>query len=363
MRHNIVFKRSGYYSGMPNLTILGDGRLAIGARVQNHGSHEPVGDWRAFISEDAGDTWSESDAPDIPFNWPGATPREKMERVEIIQPDGNFICAGAKGAEYWPEDRRAEAEKLGLRIREHPPGSKVISVGGDKLFVARSGDQGKTWSRREWVIPGVAQVSGNRPATIMGDGTVLIHIYTAEVNGDSRNYVWRSTDHGDSWRLHPMGTHPLSLKINETAMVEVDTGTILAHQRIENAPQYLVERWSHDGGLTWTEPLRTDIWGYPAHLLKLRDGRILCAYGYRRDPGGVRAVLSADGGYTWNTENVIVLRDDGGYSTSLREGNSGWASDLGYPISVQLEDESILTAYYITENDGITHTAVTRWDP
>ena len=27
MRHSIIFKREGHYSGMPNLTILPDGRL------------------------------------------------------------------------------------------------------------------------------------------------------------------------------------------------------------------------------------------------------------------------------------------------------------------------------------------------
>ena len=35
---------------------------------------------------------------------------------------------------------------------------------------------------------------------------------------------------------------------------------------------------------------------------------------------------------------------------------------FGYPVSVQLPDYSILTAYYTTESDGITHSAVTRWE-
>ena len=65
----------------------------------------------------------------------------------------------------------------------------------------------------------------------------------------------------------------------------------------------MVQRWSEDGGVTWSLPLRTDIWGYPPHLLKLRDGRVLCTYGYRRDPMGVRAVLSHDGGESWDTDN------------------------------------------------------------
>ena len=373
MQHSIVFKREGYYSGMPNMEILPDGRLVAAARVQTHGLYEPVGGWVAFVSGDDGATWSDTDYRTIPYNWPGTTPREKMERLELIQPDGTYLCAGSVGPEYWPEERRGEAEELGLKVEEHPPGAGLISVGGYKLFVAKSTDQGKTWSRQEWVLPGAAKVSGNRPPTFMENGTILYHVYTTDKRGDHYNYVWRSMDRGNTWRLHPMGTHLLSVYVNETAMVEVSPGTVLAHQRIDPGPehlivkrwsQFLIERWSYDGGVTWTDPLRTDILGYPAHLLKLRDGRILSAYGYRTEPCGVRAVLSEDGGMTWDLDNMVVLRDDGGHPSGLKlkeDPSRGWG-DVGYPVSVQLADDSILTAYYITQSDRITHTAVTRWE-
>ena len=370
MRHSVIFKREGYYSGMPNMDILPDGRLVAAARVQTWPNHQPVGSWRAFVSEDEGATWSETDDSTIPYNWPGTTPREQLERLEMVQPNGTYICAGAVGHEFWASERRGEAEELGLHIREHPEDDGRISVGGLKLFVQRSEDRGKSWTRREWMVPGMSQVSANRPPTVLEDGTVLYHIYADDLRGDSYNYVWRSTDHGDIWRLHPMGTHHFALQIDETGMVEVAPGRVLAHQRVEVSPQYLIERWSNDGGVTWTDPLRTDIWGFPAHLIKLRDGRILSAYGYRREPGGVRAVLSSDGGVTWNMDKEVVLRDDGGYPSSLKKDMKGtlrpppgrWQGDVGYPVSVQLPDDSILTAYYITESDGVTHTAVTRWE-
>ena len=59
---------------------------------------------------------------------------------------------------------------------------------------------------------------------------------------------------------------------------------------------------------------------------------------------------------------MVVLRDDGGYASALSENSERWGGDVGYPVSIQLADDSILTAYYITESDGITHTAVTRWE-
>ena len=362
MQHNVIFKREGHYSGMPNMEVLPDGRLVAAARVQTWAGHEPVGDWRAFVSDDEGASWAKTDDPTVPYNWPGSTPREKLERIERVLPDGTWLCAGSKGSEYWPEERRAEAEKLGLGVREHPPGAGMISVGGYKLFVQRSADQGKSWTRREWVLTGASLVAGNRPPTTLEDGTILYHIYSRDIGGDWLNYVWRSTDGGESWRLHPMGSARSKLYINETGMVEVSPGRVLALSRVEEEPRYLVERWSDDGGLTWTDPLRTEIWGFPAHLLKLRDGRILCAYGHRREPGGVRAVLSEDGGHTWDLDNMVILRDDGGYASALSENSERWGGDVGYPVSIQLADDSILTAYYITESDGITHTAVTRWE-
>jgi hypothetical protein len=139
---------------------------------------------------------------------------------------------------------------------------------------------------------------------------------------------------------------------NEMTFVEVTPGRVLAHLRSggARASGYLLESWSDDGGQTWSVPLQTWIWGYPAHLLRLRDGRLLCSYGYRREPMGVRACLSEDGGQTWDVEHEIVLRDDG------KPGG-----DIGYPMSVELPDTSILTVYYITVEDGITHVAATKW--
>ncbi|MBT4101011.1 MAG: hypothetical protein HOE86_25360, partial [Gemmatimonadetes bacterium] len=46
-----------------------------------------------------------------------------------------------------------------------------------------------------------------------------------------------------------------------------------------------------------------------------------------------------------------VLRDDG----------CGRGGDLGYPVTVQLSDDSLLTVYYFTGADGITHVAGTNW--
>jgi hypothetical protein len=90
--------------------------------------------------------------------------------------------------------------------------------------------------------------------------------------------------------------------------------------------------------------------GNPPSLALLADGRLCVAYGFRGDPLGIRAKLSADGGATWGEE--IVLRGDG----------RTW--DLGYPQMVQRPDGKLVTVYYYTTSDRPEqHIAATIWEP
>lgn len=93
---------------------------------------------------------------------------------------------------------------------------------------------------------------------------------------------------------------------------------------------------SQDMGRKWSFLSRINDLGSPCHLLLLDDGRILATYGYRSYPFGIRCAISEDEGKTWKQE--YVLRDDGG----------SW--DLGYPVSVQLDNGDIFTTYYFNDN-------------
>jgi hypothetical protein len=82
----------------------------------------------------------------------------------------------------------------------------------------------------------------------------------------------------------------------------------------------------------------------------MRDGRVVCVYGYRTMPSGVRYKVSEDGGRTWGRE--YILRDDGG----------SW--DVGYPRVIEVEPGKLLAVYYINlkndpvqMNGGIRHIA------
>jgi hypothetical protein len=89
---------------------------------------------------------------------------------------------------------------------------------------------------------------------------------------------------------------------------------------------------------------------HPAHLLLLKDGRVLLTYGIRnRGLYGVGARISADDGESWGPPGLLV--------------DLHGATDGGYPSSVQAIDGTIVTAYYC---DGISahqryHMGVVRW--
>ena len=359
MNHTILYKRDGFYAGFPVLIHLPDGRLTVGVPVSPFHDHYGIGDWVVLMSADDGETWTETDDPMLPHNWPGTSPREKYDRFAAVMPDGSYLCAGSVGWEVWAAERRADAAAQGLTAHSHPADNDAILVGGRKLFVQRSTDEGQTWKRQEWVAPGVSHITAFPRSARLADSTILVPVYGSDPGAPRRTYVWRSADRGVTWRLLPMSAYVAGVDGNETALLEVSPGCVLAHTRTEGS--YLLETWSDDGGCTWSQPLCTPMWGYPPHLLKLRDGRVLCSFGYRRDPMGIRAVLSNDGGKTWDINNIIVLRNDGGIPSEFRRDAESGGADLGYPISTQLSDGSILTVYYITLADGVTHSAATRW--
>ena len=66
--------------------------------------------------------------------------------------------------------------------------------------------------------------------------------------------------------------------------------------------------------------------------VRLKDGRLLMSYGYRKAPFGNQARVSTDQGATWS-EPLVISSDGAG-------------GDLGYPSTVELEDGTLLTVWY-----------------
>ncbi len=376
MQHGIFYKRPDHYVIGPVPQLLpapqGAPRLAVLALVSPFADHYGLAERVILVSTDQGESFQESEDPTIPFTWPATQPRECYDRFADVMPDGTYLAAGTVGFEVWPRTRRAEAEALGLSVRDHPNlrGEEVV-VGMPKLFVQRSRDQGRTWERQEWHVPGFSWLTAFPRWVRLTDGSILLPVYGRNPDySRGQTFIFRSDSSGDDWQLIPMASSIAGVDGDEVGLIEVVPGRVLA--LIRHAAKgkltdgYLLESWSDDGGRSWSQPLGTAIKGYPPHILRLQDGRLLCGVTYRWEPMGIRAVLSNDEGRTWDTANTIVLRDDGGAVSTLWHNAVGHepgrgGSDLGYPITVQFPDGSLFTCYWFTGPDGITHAAYTRW--
>ena len=349
---HVLFRRQGTYAAFPLLERTADGRLATAWLMNDQGVHDHYGlyEWRVQVSADEGGTWAASEGvdPAVPFTWPGSSPRERYDRYAGAAAGGRLVVAGAVGWEAWPAQRQAEAAAAGRRWEPHPSSDPdQIVVAGHKLFTQCSSDGARTWQRREWTLPPGQSLLGFPRPTVLADGTVLAPLYEYP-RGDAthgRNALLRSTDGGHTWSYLLVGEWPPFG--NESALIETRPGHVLALIRLAE-PGYLIACWSEDAGASWSLPVQTGMWGFPPHLLRLRDGRLLCSVGVRRAPFGVQAYIGEDGS-AWDAAHPALLRAD------------GESRDLGYPISLQLGDGSIYTVYYMTTG-GVTHVAASRWE-
>lgn len=342
--HVIVYKQPGVYACFPGLLRRPDGALftSFGTRVRR--SHiDSTGGGAALWSRDEGRTWQPT--------------KEGVTNPQHLRRDGGVTYASAYGWREVPKEREAEFREQGLVVRDVRPGV-VAYLGGAFSFVRRAGEaQGKRTP-----IPTPAKLSlmnyNYAASCVTRAGVRLVAVYGRHnASGVSSSFVLRSADEGETWEMITMAK-PVSdakegeIGFDETALVETPDHHVLALMRADpDRHGYLYQCVSEDGGKTWGKPVRTPMWGYPAHLLVLGNGNLLCTYGYRRAPMGIRACLSRDGGRTWDIEREFVLRADGKRS----------GSDLGYPLTVETKDGGLLTIYYFTGSDGITHVAATRW--
>ena len=292
MKHTTISQRRGWYTAFPQLYSMPDGRQAVGVPASPFSDHFHVdrrSQFLVFESRGRRGVMAGVRRPGHSVQLARPEPsRERYDRFADVMPDGSYLCAGSVGWQIWPAERRGEAEEMGLIVRPHQVDADSIVVGGHKMFVQRSIDGGRTWTRREWTIPGFGafQVHQVPQGSRLEDGTILICCTAQAADGNpAGSFVWRSDDDGKTFRMMPMGAHAAARYTNETSFLEVAPGRILSLSRTSpdirperrGDPGGLVQRWSEDKGRTWTYPVEADFWGYPTHLLMLWDGRACCA--------------------------------------------------------------------------------------
>ena len=359
----VLYRNEAQYAAFPGL-FQGEGdELWVSFNWNTTRSHfgKAAGGQTGSVilySPDGGRTWREKADADY-------KPRPPQSGLALR--DGTRISIGPLMHEVLPAEKKQELLQRGILVKEWPDGHLSASY-RVKMTRQRPGQAAKV---RYPDLPAFASMGGFGLGVVLPSDVLLKPVYGRLLPDDaaSRTWVLRSEDRGDSWQLVTVandGEH----SFNESDLLALPDGRVLAMIRIEGGqnattpPQERGRLWqaeSADEGKTWSAPRRTDIWGYPPTLLRLRNGDLLCSYGYRRAPYGIRACFSHDQGRTWDTANEVILRADA-LPDGARAGR-GTPSDLGYPRSVELADGTIFTVYYITLGDGVTHIAASRWAP
>lgn len=331
----IISWKPPLYHGWPTLTRRQNGELLLVFSGGRESHVCPFGRVELMRSQDDGRTWRWPQVLlDGPIDDRDAGVVETVKGSILVTTFTSLayadllakaekLASGTKGA--WTDVKFAEWRAVHNRISEEQRRKELGT------WMIRSTDGGVTWSSR-YAVP----VNSPHGPISLTDGRVLYpgkELWTAE----QRIGVSHSSDDGQTWEwLATIPTRPGDdhRQYHELHGVECADGSLVVHIRNHNAQnaRETLQTESTDGGKTWSVPHAINVWGLPSHLLRLKDGRLLMSYGYRRPPFGNQARISSDHGKTWS-EPLVISQD----------GHSG---DLGYPSTVECQDGSLVTVWY-----------------
>ena len=338
-------KEPGRYIGWPTVCRAQNGELIVVFSGDRDEHVCPFGKSQLIRSADGGQTWS------APVNICNTILDDRDSGI-ISLDDGSLVMAWFTSIAYRSSIRDRAKLKPGspqfywwLHDEKLRPDEVEAQLGA---FTRRSTDGGKTWE------PAVrTPCSAPHGPIQLKDGRLLYLGKSGDADhknlgaGVGKVVAAESTDRGKTWRV--IGEIPFPAQINvlrechEPHAVETTDGRIVAqircHSKFSGFVDSSVQSESADGGKTWTMAKPMGLDGYPPHLIRLSDGKLLSVYGRRRGNLGEFACLSDDQGRTWDVKNEIKLAGH-------------WNGDLGYPASVQLPDGTILTVYYQAEFKG-----------
>jgi len=330
--HRVIYKNPRYYCGPgPAVVVTPAGAIIVAfRRVPSWVAYGHYGHWHPATesclthSEDGGATWSR------PHVFLGGNQCPSLTRLR----DGVLIHSTHR-MELVPEEIAAACPDVRSVRRSPWPGVQAGTA------ICRSEDNGRTWSDPVLLdgVPGLAPLHPNlhMPAAVRGNvletagGRLFISAYTG--NDPNSAYLFQSQDDGRSWTYQSR----IAEGFNETTLYETEKGDLVGFLRSWGGdyPRHLHRARSTDGGDTWSTP-EPICKGFPACALRLPNGRVLLAYGYRFDDGlGVRARLLSPDCEVIDDKEELLIRSDGA------------VTDLGYPHAALLPDGRAFVVYYI----------------
>tara|TARA_Y100000588_G_scaffold244985_1_gene259292 strand:+ start:778 stop:1911 length:1134 start_codon:yes stop_codon:yes gene_type:complete len=314
------------YHGWPTLARRKNGQLLLVCSGGRESHVCPFGRVELMRSDDGGAHWS----------WPQTLIDSAIDDRDagvLETPAGSLLVTTFTSLAFEQPTyfAKSDAKKVArwIAARDRVPETTRKKMLGE--WIIRSTDGGQSWSS-----PTRCGVNSPHGPIALANGD-LIYAGKELYNQHNRIGAAVSVDDGVSWKW--AGTIPTRpgddhRQYHELHAVEAVPGRLIAHIRNHN-PRHAGETLqseSTDGGRTWSTPHEIGVWGLPSHLLKLADGRLLMSYGHRRKPFGNQVRISDDAGATWS--EPMGLSEDGA------------GGDLGYPSTVQLDNDHLVTAWY-----------------
>lgn len=356
----IICKDDFAYISHPSITKLANGEWLAAfnhSRRRQPNLHPPSDPlFRTLLarSKDNGETW---EAPYFApgFDWSGT------ECPGIAQAsDGTVILTEFRFAWYSLAEarkRKQKGEAIALNLpkrgwtekfseRDWDDSRFTWARGHHGVYAHLSDDNGKGFTHTVKIDTGSYLDGYSRTGVIeLRDGRIAYalteHQPTPNPSSPRYTYLVFSEAGGRTWGDPFKAVGDSKRLFSEPDIAEVADGEIYCILRESRKRGFLYGCRSLDGGKTWNQPEPTSLYGHPGHLLVLSDGRLLCTYGCREAPFGIRACLSDDGGRNWSDEEIII-RDD------LPN------ADLGYPTTIEYEPGQLFCCYYGQEPDGVT---------
>ena len=344
LKHLVLYEDADVYAAWPAIVRAADGDLLVAfTSTEEHVS--PDGKIVMIRSSDNGETWG-------PLETVYDSPVDDRESGLTRLRDGRILAH--IWSTHWTRDAYETTydghyeDQMPHWLQQVDSPEYVNAVDKHGAWLLLSEDDGHTWS-----------LPRKGPDTIHGgielmNGSLLVASYRLQKNHVG---VYTSPHVDSTWTLSATVHSPIadSIRFGEPHVVQLSSGRILMMIRPTSIPYNdkhprlnLWQSWSDDNGKTWAEPVETPLWGFPPHLIQLQDGRVVVVYGHRRPPYGQRAAISTDG-ITWSADNIIPLRDDAP------------DHDLGYPASIEIAPDTVLTVYYQKQPQGKVDIFGTVW--
>ena len=327
------------YFGWPSIAKTSDGTIiAAGSGFRN--THVcPFGKSVIFRSNDQGNSWGPAQVAVSSFIGVrdcGLTPLPSnrvllsyfTSDTRFYYPPTRNTCP--KGIEFGPFmaswDDKKVIEELGSFTRILDPDGSV----GPRRISPLSAPHGPILGK-DGILYYAGSVFGKKDEK--GNWTFAMENYQKQ----PIIALYKSCDEGVTWEAViediPLEFPEENLVFAEPHIVEKTTGGFIIFLRGETGPN-LLATWSIESDITgtvWSKPKKIAT-GAPPHVMRHSSGILILSTGYRQAPYGQLVSFSMDDGATWDSD--YFLHDD------------GICSDLGYPSTVELDDGSLMTAYY-----------------